>query len=176
MSTLEEGYEDLTRFGLSPAEIDELCQAQNECVFNWSTKDGWPVGVIMSFVRKPDGRIWLTCARRRKRVPAVLRDPRVSIVISSVGTALGPSKTVTFKGTCKVHGPEDADFDELKGWFYPGLVDVIFRAMPAPEDFKAAFLANLDSPDRVVLEVETSGTITYDGQKMSAATIEALVQ
>ena len=36
--------------------VDRLCREQNECVFNWSTADGWPVGVVMSFVRR-DGRL-----------------------------------------------------------------------------------------------------------------------
>jgi len=169
MELLDEGYEDLTRFGLDDAEVDRLCTEQNECVFNWSTADGWPVGVVMSFVRR-DGRIWLTCARRRKRVPAVLRDDRVSIVISSVGTSIPMQQTVTFKGRCRVHRPEDVGFDELKSWFYPDLVDAIFKRR-GESPLKQAFLANLDSPDRVILEVETTWALTYDSGKLTAATM-----
>jgi hypothetical protein len=168
MDLLDEGYEDLTRFGLDDAGVERLCREQNECVFNWSTADGWPMGVVMSFVRRDD-RIWLTCARRRKRVPAVLRDDRVSIVISSVGTSIPVQQTVTFKGRCRVHVPEDDDFDELKSWFYPELVDAIFRRR-GESAFKQAFLGNLDSPDRVILEVEPSWALTYDSGKLSAAT------
>ncbi len=171
MSTLDEGYEDLTRFGLDQSEVDRLCDEQNECVFNWSTKDGWPVGVVMSFIRR-DGRIWLTCARRRKRVPAVLRDSRVSIVISSVGTAIPAQQTVTFKGTCRVHAPEHDGFDALKTWFYPDLVNAIFKRV-GPGPLQDAFLANLDSPDRVILEVEPSKSITYNSAKLTAATLAA---
>ena len=171
MELLDEGYEDLTAFGLDDAEVDRLCSEQNECVFNWSTADGWPVGVVMSFVRR-DGRIWLTCARRRKRVPAVLRDDRVSVVISSVGTTIPVQQTVTFKGRCRVHTPEDADYDELKAWFYPDLVDAIFKKLPETP-LKPAFLANLDSPDRVILEVTTEWSLTYDSGKLTAATMGA---
>jgi general stress protein 26 len=171
MELLDEGYEDLTAFGLDDDGVDRLCNEQNECVFNWSTADGWPVGVVMSFVRR-DGRIWLTCARRRKRVPAVQRDDRVSVVISSVGTSIPMQQTVTFKGRCTVHRPEDDDYDELKAWFYPDLVDAIFKKV-GESPFKQAFLANLDSPDRVILEVTTDWALTYDSGKLTAATMGA---
>ena len=169
MELLDEGYEDLTKFALDAEGVDRLCREQNECVFNWSTAEGWPVGVVMSFVRRDD-RIWLTCARRRKRVPAVLRDDRVSIVISSVGTKIPMQQTVTFKGRCRVHRPEDDGFDELKAWFYPDLVDAIFKNV-GETPMKPAFLANLDSPDRVILEVTTTWQLTYDSGKLSAATM-----
>lgn len=173
METLDEGYEDLTRFGLDDDEVAALCAEQNECVFNWSTKDGWPVGVVMSYIRRDDDRIWLTCARRRLRVPAVLRDDRVSVVISSKGTGIPAQQTVTFKGRCTVHRPEDDGFDELKAWFYPDLVDAIFKDL-GESPMKDAFLANLDSPDRVILEVETVKAITYDSAKLMTATVEAM--
>jgi hypothetical protein len=37
-------------------------------------------------------------------------------VITSTGTAMGPGKTVTYKGTCVVH-----DDPDTKAWFYPAL-------------------------------------------------------
>lgn len=173
MSELANAYEDLTAFKLDAGQVDALCAAQNECVFSWSTKDGWPVGVIMSYVREPDGRIWLTCARHRKRVAAVQRDDRVSIVITSTGSSLGRGQTVTFKGRCTVHAPEDDGFADLKAWFYPRLVDAIFNR-GVDETFKRAFTTFLDSPERVILEVTTSKEITYDGPKMGAATAAAI--
>ena len=35
-----------------------------------------------------DGRFWLTASSQRARVPAVRRDPRVSIVVSSLGSGI----------------------------------------------------------------------------------------
>ena len=40
----------------------------------WSTATGDPVGVIMNFLEH-EGRFWLTCTRRRKRVAAVEARP-----------------------------------------------------------------------------------------------------
>lgn len=37
---------------------------------NWTTKDGYPVGVVVAYVYRDD-KFWTTCAERRKRVPAL---------------------------------------------------------------------------------------------------------
>jgi hypothetical protein len=44
--------------------------------------------------------VWLSASSLRKRVHAVMRDQRVSICVSSIGTAVGAMRTVTYKGTC----------------------------------------------------------------------------
>ena len=74
-----DSYEDVTGYGMDPDVERELIAKQNECTFNWVTKDGWPMGVIMSYLER-DGHFWLTSSGQRKRVPAVRRDGRVSIV------------------------------------------------------------------------------------------------
>ena len=51
--------EELQSLKLDLSEQDELLDAQTECTFVFSGKDGWPSGVIMSFVRA-DGAFWLT--------------------------------------------------------------------------------------------------------------------
>src|SRR5690606_16697293 len=113
-------YEDVRAFQLDEPRLHDLLTSQNECSFVWSTKEGWPVGVVMSYVWR-DGKIWLTSSRQRKRIKAVERDNRVSVIISSLGTPLGPGKTVTFKGRCTIH--DDA---ATKAWFYPALAAAIF--------------------------------------------------
>jgi len=151
-------YEQVSIYGLDPERREELLRAAAECVFNWSTKDGWPVGVIMSFVWR-DGKFWLTAGGHRHRIEAIRRDPRVSIVVTSTGTKLGPSKTITVKGRARVR--EDA---ETKKWFYPALADMIQRGDAAAAQRFAEFL---DSPLRVILEVTPEKWITYDGEKMA---------
>ena len=42
------------------------------------------------------------------------RDPRVSVVVTSSGTAAGPGKAITIKGRCRIH-----EENEVKEWFYP---------------------------------------------------------
>ena len=158
-----DNYEDVTVFGLDDDVEREMLDAQNECTFIWSNKEGWPVGVIMSYVFR-DGKFWLTASNQRARINAVRRDPRVCIVVTSTGSKMARNKTVTYKGNCIVH-----DDRETLEWFYPELSAVI---RPGDEDGQALFTKFLDSPRRVVLEVVPTQRIGYDGAKMGKATAE----
>ena len=157
-------YEDVTVYGLGAAEETALLVMQRECTFTWTNREGWPVGVTMSFVFVDD-RFWLTASGQRKRIAAVRRDPRVSIVVSSAGTSLPPNRTVTYKGRCRVH-----DDETTKRWFYPALAAALH---PSDAERAEVFARFLDSPRRVVLEVEPVQRIGFDGTKMSAATTAA---
>ena len=158
MSEPIQDYERVSIYGLDADAQTDLLERQRECVLNWSTRDGWPVGVIHSFLWSK-GRFWLTVGAHRHRVAAIRRDPRVSVVVTSTGTDLGPGKTVTAKGRCVIH--EDR---ETKDWFYPA-----FSAQLNPNEKTAeAFQKRLDSPLRVILEVVPEKWITYDGAKMFA--------
>ena len=48
---------------------------------NVGNKDGWPVGVVHSFVWH-DQKIWITFASHRHRAEAIRRDSRVSVNVS----------------------------------------------------------------------------------------------
>jgi general stress protein 26 len=164
-------YEDVTVYGLDVEREAELIEEQNECTFCWTTKDGSPMAVIMSYLRTDDGHFWMTASRQRARIPAIQRDPRVAIVITSPGTPMGPGKTVTYKGTAVVHTPEDADFDDVKGWFYTGLAERLMGRR-GPERV-VEFAHMLDSPRRVIVEITPTLRVGYDGDKMGAATTES---
>ena len=164
MSTDGRNYEDVTKFTLSPEAEAELLERQNECTFMWTTKAGEPVGVIMNYVAK-DGDIWLTLASQRKRVAAVQRDPRVAIAITSKGSGITTSRTVTYKGTCTIY-----DDEATKAWFYPALAA---RVRPGEPDKQAAFVSFLDSPMRVILQVVPNKRIGFDSAAMWAHTPEA---
>jgi general stress protein 26 len=153
-----DNYELVSVYRLDEEDKENLLLTQKECVFNWCTKDSWPMGVIMSYIWR-DGRVWLTAGAHRHRISAVRRNPQVSVVITSTGTSLGPSKTITIKGKCIIH--EDR---ETKEWFYP---DFALALRGEPEAAKT-FEEFLDSPLRVVLEVVPEKWITYDGVKMRA--------
>jgi general stress protein 26 len=162
MTEHPENYEDVTVYGLDEDVEEQLLLAHNECTFIWSNKEGWPVGVIMSYVWR-EGRFWLTASGQRARIAAVRRDPRVCIVVTSTGSPMPRNKTVTWKGTCTVH-----DDQETKDWFYPALAAAL-QDDPVRRD---AFAEFLDSPRRVILEVEPTQRIGYDGAKMGTATNE----
>ena len=157
-----ENYEDVRGYDLDADAEEQLLLAHNECTFIWSNKEGWPVGVIMSYVWRRD-RFWLTASAQRARIAAVRRDPRVCIVVTSTGSPLPRNKAITWKGTCTLH--DDAD---TKAWFYPELAGALY-----PDPSKAAWFEKfLDSPRRVILEVEPTQRIGYDGAKMGKATTE----
>jgi len=156
MSDSPGDYEKVSIYPLDAETREQLLRAHAECTFTWSTRDGWPVGVIMSYLWK-DGRFWLTSGAHRHRIEAIRRDPRVSIVVTSTGTKLGAGKSITAKGRVTVR--EDA---ETKKWFYPEFALHLQRD-PARA---AEFARFLDSPLRVILEVEPVKWITYDGAKM----------
>ena len=152
-----DSYEDVSMFVLSDEREELLLNTQTECTFMWTTKDHEPVGVIMNFVWK-DGRFWITCTRRRKRVAAVEARPKVAIAISSRGTKLASSQAVTYKGDAIVR-----DDRETKDWFYAALAA---RVRPHSEEQQAAFVEHLESPGRVVIEIVPTKRIGFDSEQM----------
>jgi nitroimidazol reductase NimA-like FMN-containing flavoprotein (pyridoxamine 5'-phosphate oxidase superfamily) len=159
-----EDYEDVTVYTLDESTEEELLAAQNELTFIWSNKEGWPVGVIMSYVFH-DGKFWCTASSQRKRVSAVRRDPRVCVVVTSKGSSLEGSRAVTYKGTCVLR--DDA---ATKEWFYPALATAI---NPTDPERARRFAKFLDSPRRVIFEITPEQRIGYDGVKMRIATNES---
>lgn len=158
-------YEDVTVYGLDPDREAQLIAEQNECTFIWTTKDGSPMAAIMSYVEE-GGKFWMTASGQRKRIPAIRRDPRVAVTITSPGTSMGPGKTVTYKGTARV-----LDDAETKAWFYPRLAERLMSRWGAER--VGEFARMLDSPRRVIIEVAPTLRVGYDGDKMRQATVEA---
>jgi hypothetical protein len=157
-------YEDLTAMRLQPHEVDELTEAGGECVFSWTTTDGFPVGVVVAFVYR-HGKFWTTCAERRKRVPALRRRPQSGIVINRGG------KTASWKGNSTVHAPGDPGFEELKGWFFPALS----RLELQPDDpYRQSFAKFLDSPHRVIIETEVQLVVGFDTARFHRFTADAI--
>ncbi|MDX2378622.1 MAG: hypothetical protein QNM02_02545 [Acidimicrobiia bacterium] len=162
--TDEVDYEDLTAMQLGDEALDALVSAGGECIFNWTTKDGYPVGVVVAFIYK-DGKFWTTCAERRKRVPALRSRPQSAIVINAAG------KTASYKGDSIVHAPGDEGFDELKAWFYGALS----RADANPDDaYAQSFKKFLDSPHRVIIETDARLVVAFDTAKFATFTAEAM--
>ena len=145
MSEAVDNYEQVSVYNLSDERRETLLREHAECSFAWTTKDGWPVAVIMSYLWQ-DGRFWLTAGAHRHRIEAVRRDPRVCITITSTGSSLGPGKSITAKGRCTIR--EDR---ETKDWFYPA-----FSAAPAQGSRRRRSGSRASSTRRsaIVLEVE----------------------
>ena len=168
-----EKHEVVSIYPFTDEKRDELLTKARECVFNWSTKDGWPVGVIHAFVWR-DGRGWITCGVHRHRVAAIRRDPRCSVVVSGMSAPDGPNGAITFKGRAIIH-----DDEETKNWFYPALARGPYTGMggdltPEQEAQATAFEERLNSPLRIIIEIVPVKWIMLDSDKMSKDTIGQL--
>ena len=145
-------HETVSIYPYDDEQIDKICSLSGECVLMWSTKDGWPVGVMHAYVWH-EGRFWITCAGHRHRVAALRRDPRCSVVVSGA-TAPPNSECPRGTATAKGHAIIHEDNQELKDWFYPALAQG-----------NTGFEKILDSPLRVILEIVPEKWITYDAEK-----------
>ena len=164
-----ENHEQVSIYPFSDEKREELLTNVGECVFNWSTKDGWPVGVIHAFVWR-DGRGWITCGVHRHRVSAIRRDPRCSIVVTGTAAPNGPNGSITIKGRAIIHEDE-----ETKNWFYPALARGPYTRMtgtltPEEEAFADGFVERLNSPLRIIIEIVPEKWITLDSDKMARDT------
>ena len=157
-------YDDVTMYGLTTEKMESLLLKQNELTFIWTTKAGHGMGVTMSYIWR-NGRIWCTATEQRARMKALARDARCSVVISSAGVDDSISQSITFKGHAILHQDQ-----ETKDWFYPDFARSANSPAPTPE----AFVAFLDTPARIIIEVVPEKTISFDGGVMQDPTTAAL--
>ncbi len=151
-------HEVVSIYRHSDEQIHELMARAPECVLMWGTKDGWPMGVVHSYLWH-DGHVWITFASHRHRTAAIRRDPRVSVTVSG-RTSRDPEcpmGAVTLKGRAVFH-----DDRETKDWFYRALSKKGYPDDPACEE---DFYQLLDSPLRTVIEVTPEKWISFDAEK-----------
>ena len=139
---------------------EQLFATQIECSVVWSTRDGWPLGVIHWFVWH-DERFWVTSTPERQRVAALRERPESCVIVSSAGTDLGPNRSLTAKTLASVR--ED---DKTKSWFFPALAA---KAFPNHSRRADQFERMLFETSRVAIELEPVRFISYDGLKMTMA-------
>ena len=148
--------ENLKGTNLDQADQGELLSAQTECTFVFTGPNGWPSGVVMSYV-VVDGTFWLTAVEGRAHVKAADADPRVSIVVSSAGSGLPGRRMLSVRGEVVVHRD-----NETKQWFLDRFTGALQPADPV------AWRKLLDSPNRVVFEVRpTEIAVSHDQRKIA---------
>jgi hypothetical protein len=162
-------HEQVSIYPFAPEKREELLRKARECVFNWTTKDGWAVGVVHAFVWH-EGRAWITCGSHRHRVAALRRDPRCSVVVSGIAAPDGPNGAITIKGRAIIRNDE-----ETKRWFYPALARGPYgrnggEMTPEAEAAAKAFEERLNSPLRVIIEIVPEKFIELDSDKMALDT------
>lgn len=157
-------YDDVSHYTLEEEDEQALIAAQNECTFMWSTNEGWPVGVIMSYVYDRS-YFWLSVSSLRVRVQAVAREPRTSISITSKGADMEAPLSLTYKGTCEVLKDQ-----ETIDWFLPTLAR---RLRAGDEQAQKEFVRLNNTPNRRVLKFKPVKKIGFDSRKMRRATLNA---
>jgi hypothetical protein len=151
--------EDVSAMALSTTQLADLVGEGGLCVFNWTTSEGYPVGVLVAYVFH-NGRFWTTAPTRRKRVSALRARPASSIVVTSNASA------ATFKGDSIIHSPSDPGWDLLKGWFYAAMSGTARD----PDDIGAQTMRELlDSPHRVIIETPAHPVVSFDWAKFERA-------
>ena len=145
-------------YPLSKDQIDQLMSQGWECALNWTTQDGWPVGVMHVFVWH-EGRVWLNFMSHRHRAAAIRRDPRVCVIVSSSSAPPdAPQGQATMKGRVIFH-----DDEKTKLWHFRMLAE---KSSPGDTAAQEALIESLDSPLRTVLEIVPDKWITFDLDKM----------
>ena len=164
-------YEDLSGMQLDTEELAQLIGDNGECVFTWTNKEGFPVGVVVSYVWR-DGKFWTTCAARRARVAALSARPHSGLIINRGG------RTASYKGMSKVHRPGDDGWDTLKTWFYAALTAGHGERGERPDvgaDYanRDDYLQLLDSPKRVIIETDAKLVVSFGTARFAAKTAQA---
>lgn len=137
---------------LSEHDLALLLDSQRQCVLTFLDAAGWPRAVVLSYLHH-GGRFWLTAVEQRGHVRAVRADPRVSVVVERHDDG---RQMCAQRGRAIVH--EDPG---TKSWFYPA-----FAAVHAPAT-AATFAHHLDTPGRVVIEIDPVGSpVTHDSRKL----------
>jgi general stress protein 26 len=148
--------ENLKGTNLDRADQDELLKAQTECTVVFLDAEGWPRGVIMSFI-VVNGKFWLTAVEGRAQVKGLDRDKRVSLVVSSAGSGLPGRRMLSVLGEATVHR-DDATLQ----WFLDQ-----FTSRLQPDD-PVSWRKLLNSPNRVVFEVQpTRVAVSHDQRKIA---------
>lgn len=148
---------DVRAFTLSDEEVAQLLAEQFECTFCWTNRAGDPVALTEAFIHA-EGAIWLCAEESRVRVKAIMRDPRSCVVISSMGTSMGHSKSLSFKGISEVVRDRERIL-----WF---LAEIARRYDPHDEQAQQAHVRAADHPGRVVIKfVPTVRTNAFDGRR-----------
>jgi nitroimidazol reductase NimA-like FMN-containing flavoprotein (pyridoxamine 5'-phosphate oxidase superfamily) len=158
--THPQGWEDLSAYRMADAESADLLAQQIECTFIWHSADGHPIGAVVNYVFRK-GSFWVTATDHRPRIVAIRADPRVSVVISSRGSAITARRSITCRGSATVH-----DDPAVKAWMLPELAAAVRPGSPSRA---AEFAKLLDSPGRLVIQVTPQKWTGFDGAKMWSA-------
>lgn len=148
--------EDLRSARLGQAGIAELLETATEATLVFaSEEDGWPQGVVVSFLQV-QGSLWVTAVEGRGHTRGLRQDPRATLVVSSTGTTLAGRRMVALRARAIVHGDP-----AVRQRILP-----LLAARLAPGD-PEAMLRLLDTERRVVIELtEPDVVVSHDSRRI----------
>jgi hypothetical protein len=133
-----------------------LLSAQSQCVLSFHDPAGWPRAVVLSYIYARE-RFWLTAVSGRPHVEGLRADPRVTVVVSNLGTPTPGRQMLAQRGMVTLH----TDRPTLD-WFFP-----CFAQRHEPQT-PESFARHLDTANRVVIEVAPVGRPTsHDSRRLS---------
>ena len=94
--------EDVSDFKFTDAEREQLFAGQPVFTVNWTTRQGFPMGMPHDYVWD-DGKFWVHTTTKRKRVRALTDRPQSCIVIDSAHKPGVPVGMVSAKTMATVH-------------------------------------------------------------------------
>ena len=155
-----EDFEDASVYTIDGAQREALLQRGQEAAVVWSTRDGWPIGVMHIYFWR-DGCFWVTCTEQRKRVPALRARPQSSVIV-----AFEDEQTLTAKTLATVHDPGN----EHEGWLFRALAERVLAGQPDAVRSEGidGFVNRLRSENRVIIQFEPVQWITFDGRRVKA--------
>ena len=155
-----EDFEDMSVYGMDAGRRESLLARGQEAAIVWSTRDGWPVGVVHLYFWR-DGCFWVTCTQGRKRVPALRARPQSSVIV-----AFEEDQTITAKTLATVHEPGN----EHEDWLFTALAERILPGQPPGVRAGGVdgILRRLASENRVILQFEPVKWISFDGRQVKA--------
>lgn len=137
---------------LDEADARELLASERQCVLSYLDDDGWPRGVVLSYLFR-EGRFWVTAIAARSHAKGMRRDRRVTVTVERHD---GCRQMLAQRGRALFH-----DDPATKREFYRR-----FALLHAP-DTASRYRAFLDTPGRVVVEIEPVGPpTTHDSRRL----------
>lgn len=150
-------WEDLNRFRMDPAGIQECIRSAAGCAVTWVDSSGRAMGVWIT-PAVIDGQVWVTTTANRSKTRAWLEDNRTTAVFGVPG--LG---SVTIVGTVDL-----TDDPAMRTRF----LEALYERMPGEHDDArhALWMKSMNSEGRLVGPIKVEKYITFDERKVPKPT------
>jgi hypothetical protein len=161
-----QNLEDVSFAKLTDEERERLFAGQRICTVNWTTREGFPMGMPHDYLWD-QGKFWVGTTTKRKRVRALTERPQSCIVVDSADKPDLPVGMVSAKTMATVHhGDRD-----LVTWFLPLFFDRV--GWTHDEATRTQLMELFDTPARVVISFDPIEMFSWSSQETTNALDES---